>query len=411
MLSLDPHWPPWCETCDWGLDPSPEERSEGRTERWWRARLNRASLREHDRLLQNGLRAGTTLETTVVLVLAALVHLVTLGLLVAAVALWLSRAWMPLRVVLGLLLLGMAWQLRPRLSEELPRGHLLTRDTGPELYALIDEVGRVLGARSPTAVVVDSQVNAFWGARGWRRRRVLGLGLPLWAALDGQGKVALLGHELGHEVAGDVRRLWLVSSAIDALGEWQGLLRPVRGSLAHGGGFETFLILMAELLAAIVLLPVVAVIGVVAAVLGSIGARSGQRAEHLADQLGAQVGGTEGALACEEALVAPDQLAFAVDVALRRDSQSSVWSTARDHLASMPDHERRRQLRLSAQTLQAVDATHPPTIRRMELLRAARPLPPRIVLDREREERIDAEVRTAEEHVRRLLTGGRTDEE
>ena len=82
-------------------------------------------------------------------------------------------------------------------------------------------------------IVVDVDWNAAWTLAGWRRRRVLVLGLPMLAALGPQQRVALIAHELGHDRNGDVIRGLFVGSAVNGLRALSWLLHP-----SHGSGFN-----------------------------------------------------------------------------------------------------------------------------------------------------------------------------
>ncbi len=52
------------------------------------------------------------------------------------------------------------------------------------------------------------------------------LGLPLLAILDNQEKIALIAHELAHDVNGDPARTFFIGAAVGALIEWHQLLLP-----------------------------------------------------------------------------------------------------------------------------------------------------------------------------------------
>ena len=76
-----------------------------------------------------------------------------------------------------------------------------------------------IGARGVDTIVVEPDVNAAVTTYG-PRRRVLHLGLGLWAVLTPRQKVALLGHELGHFANGDIRHGVVVGSALHTLRLW-----------------------------------------------------------------------------------------------------------------------------------------------------------------------------------------------
>ena len=81
---------------------------------------------------------------------------------------------------------------------------------------------------APDAIVADTRWNASWALVGWRRRRVLVVGLPLLAALGPQERVAMIAHEVGHDRNGDVTRGLFVGSAVAGLDALSDALRPPR---------------------------------------------------------------------------------------------------------------------------------------------------------------------------------------
>src|SRR5436305_1493785 len=94
-------------------------------------------------------------------------------------------------------------------------------ETCPECGGKVhNEVARVTGSPTPDLLAVSPRFNASVSRAGWRGRRVLTIGLPLWSALGDDQRVAVLGHECGHEVNGDLRSTVLVGSAIASLHTW-----------------------------------------------------------------------------------------------------------------------------------------------------------------------------------------------
>lgn len=147
-----------------------------------------------DRLVGTGGRARRVARVASYL-MATAVYAALLCLLVAGGALlllgdnWVQRA-------LGVLpLLPMVALLLPRRSDEVL--HEVDGEAAPTFTALLAEVAQALGTQPPTYVAVSEDINAFAGRRGLRERRLV-VGAPLWAALDWPGRLALLGHELGH---------------------------------------------------------------------------------------------------------------------------------------------------------------------------------------------------------------------
>lgn len=106
------------------------------------------------------------------------------------------------------------WALWPRREKWTDPGPELTRSGQPRLWAVLDRVAKDAGHPIPKHVYLVSDVQAFATSRprwlGLRREPVIGLGLPLFAVLSERELRAVVAHEMGHHVAGDV-----------SLGPWQ----------------------------------------------------------------------------------------------------------------------------------------------------------------------------------------------
>lgn len=112
-------------------------------------------------------------------------HAVTLGLAVAGAVVLVSGIGTFSGWALGVLLLGIAFVLRPRFGSLPATGEepVLYRADAPHLFGLIDEVAAVVGTRGVDAVVIQADANASVSTYGIRQRRVLRLGLGLWEVL------------------------------------------------------------------------------------------------------------------------------------------------------------------------------------------------------------------------------------
>lgn len=101
------------------------------------------------------------------------------------------------------------WSVLPRWDKFPPPGIALTKQTQPQLFALIEPIARATGQAMPAEVYLVPDVNAFvaqrGGMMGFLSRRVLGLGLPLLRVLSVDQIRAVLAHEFGHFHGGDTR--------------------------------------------------------------------------------------------------------------------------------------------------------------------------------------------------------------
>jgi heat shock protein HtpX len=283
----------------------------------------------------------------------------------------------------------------PRLDED--DGHPLDPARTPALHELVAAVARALDRPPPDLIVVDASWNAGWGQFGLRRRRVLLLGLPLLAALEPQERVAVIGHELGHDRNGDARRSLLVGSAVAGLGRLVELLRPLEdeGDLAESG-----LGPVAWLTGGVMWLvsrPVDAVLWLEAVLL----LRDMQRAEYLADALAARVAGTPAAIALEERLLLASTFMLAVQQAAHADADVDVLGHATEALRAVPDRERERRRRVARLEHVRLDDTHPPTGMRIAMLEGRPVQQPAVTLNSAWSARIEAELEPMHERIGR----------
>jgi Zn-dependent protease with chaperone function len=115
----------------------------------------------------------------------------------------------------GLLAATLAWAARPRgwFQKREPLPTPLSPDTYGALYAFVEQIARRMGQPAPRALVLTGAANAYATVErrwlGLRRERRVGVGLPLIACLTRDELAAVICHELGHHLGGDL-----------ALGSW-----------------------------------------------------------------------------------------------------------------------------------------------------------------------------------------------
>jgi Zn-dependent protease with chaperone function len=414
-LTVDDRFVVWCEACDWNVRGGSEDGEEdaGRIEAF-RRRLSRSYGEElFGRMTsERPPRPGRGAAYAGALALAGLVHLLTLA--VAGAGVWLLATGRGAVVpsVLGVLLLGLAWLIRPRLGRVPRHGVVVPRAEAPALYALLDEVAGALGAPRADVVVVDREVNASVRVVGVRRRTVLTIGLGLWEPLTPQQRVGLLGHEFGHLVNGDTRHGLFIRSALHALVRWYVLLRPEDDSSGLGLIGSAARLLM-FLPACAVLLPL--------RVLEHLTLRASQQAEYLADDLDARIGSTQAAVEGMDMFLLADAIEFWLDqqavtartvhrgtrgTGAAQEPDEAVWERLKEYVASIPAHEVERRRRLSALTAHAKDSTHPPTHLRRAALERREPRQAAIVLDVARAKEADAGLDRARRELGRELLRG-----
>ncbi|MGW5234223.1 M48 family metalloprotease [Streptomyces nodosus] len=391
-IRADARFVVWCAACDWNVDATPQEEP-NRLER-----ARRALARRHgEKLLAEvmdgrNLRARRDAPSVLAYAIALAVHGVTLVL--ATGGIWcLLSGWGVGGIALGVILLAMAWGLRPRVPRLPVDALVLHRRDAPEIYALVDRVAQVVGTRGVDLIRVDAGINASVMSYGLRGRRLLTLGLPLWESLTPQQRIALLGHELGHYSNGDTRHGLVVATAFRTLITWHYSFAPT----ARPSAVEM-------VVNAVYVVPRLLVLGMLS-LLDHLTLRATQRAEYLADRAAARAASTEAAVGLMDRLLTVDSVA----VTLRREANSTaltgsyaarktdagsddLWERLAAHMASVPEYEYERQRRVGVRAGHSVDSTHPPTHLRRTCLLAGPSMPAAVVTDGDREQRIAAEL-------------------
>ncbi|MFJ8687228.1 M48 family metallopeptidase [Micromonospora wenchangensis] len=384
---------PWCPDCEWNLDGYDPQRQApefgwGRVDRRTHRIAARLNRRQYAVLVDRPL--ASTGPGTAGVVTATVALLLTVGVLaLAGLGCWLLVAYpFPNVAVLpGVALIALAVALRPRLGRLDAEVEVLDRSQTPELHALVAEVAAAIGAPVPQVVGVDASLTAYSTSVGLRRRRVLCLGLPLWGALDGAQRVALIGHELAHFVNGDVRRLLLTRPALTMLGDAADLFRPVPARRDVG-----LLELLGEAVGRAVSWVLSRVLFGFHLLLVWTALRDGQRAEYLADELAARVAGTDGARDLLDVLLSGDTVARVVRQASRAGDGPAAWRSAVARARTATAWRMPLVRQLSVRDEASLFASHPPTGLRHRMLTARAPQEPTVTLDGNRMERLDAEL-------------------
>jgi len=373
--------------------------------RWVDRRLHRVAVRLTDAqfaALANGPLSPRSKTAARLTTLAAAAVLLVGVLAIAALGIWLIFFdFFSITTVLGAVLIGVAAVLRPRLgrlSDLSGQGIIVGPDRAPQLFGLVKRVADALGAPVPQIVMVGYDLNAFTTAVGVRRTRVLCVGLPLWATLEPQERVALLGHELSHFVNGDVRRGPLTQVAETTLSRVAHLF-TIDGTAGRG---------LVEYVSAIITRMLGRLVSGIARALQLLlvwtSQRDSQRAEYLADEMAARAGGTDAAVGLADHLV----MAASIDTVVRREARAGngmpAWHdaarTARANLAAKLPLLRR----LTQYTDVSLYASHPPAGLRAEMLQRRPRQAATVTLTETETAHIDDELAVHQKRVMRELT-------
>lgn len=382
----------WCDNCSWNLHPEEADPPSNLLDSMYASLNQRLSHGLFKKLVSApSLKPSPTRSTVIAYVIAGLVHGLTLTVAVLGVLLTFFSWPYLIQVVIGVIFLGVAWVLVPKPPKLGKEAIVVSREESPTLYALVDRVTEALDAPKTDTIVVEESYNAAFSQHGWGRKTVLFIGLPYFSILTSQERVALIGHELGHSVNGDIARGFFVGTAIHALATWHAILRPdYLGSDAYGDAY-------ADTGCAVVFANVV-MRGLAWPVLGTVHAlaqlswRDSQRAEYLADALAASAGSTDAQLSTLEKSYFRHSFEVAAQRASTYFKDENLFDDLRARVRSAPQREMERIRRMMKLPTSDLATSHPPTAFRLEMLHAHPVAAPKVVLGEIESQQLDREL-------------------
>jgi heat shock protein HtpX len=333
-------------------------------------------------------RPTLSLSLALAFILAGIMYLVLIALGITGIVLLFTNFPNPAFIFLALLCFALLYLLMPRLPEI--QGEILSRQEFPALYQIADRVADALDAKPIDGIVLDWQFNAAFAQFGYRRTRILRLGLPLFDALEGQARVAVLAHELAHGVNGDPARGFFLGTALDMFANWYSVLMPDALLYMAGGNSPSAVIAhLGEWLARLAMRGFAQIPRVGAWVMVHLYWRDSQRAEYLADYLSTTVSGTDAMIASLSTTFRGGDLFWSV-------AQKAALNSGRINLFD----ELRRQIASSSDATSAsedwkdarIDATHPPIGLRIEFLQARRVTGARVIIPPSDWDRVEREL-------------------
>jgi Zn-dependent protease with chaperone function len=288
--------------------------------------------------------------------------------ILATVGIWVlwwgrSNAWL---ILLGLSLLLVAWVARPRRAKA--PAQLLVREDFPTLHAVSDRIAQALHTRSLAGIGICAEFNANYRSVGWQSTRYMELGTTLLVVLDTDELLAIIAHELSHGANNDPMRSQMLYGAVETLARWGETIRPLSiGRSMPGvpyGPVAAILAIPLELtqLAASELLLLMA--------RGSLllVARQSQRAEYLADLIATRAAGAAAMARALEKLCMFEAVDAAINQHALTNPYAPLEAPLRDTLARLPLAQKQAALEAAHTEQTQVDASHPPTTRRIDMV-------------------------------------------
>jgi heat shock protein HtpX len=386
--------PPWCPECEWNLAAYDPRILPPRGWRWLERNGHYIAFRLDASLfarLSHDRPARRYFSVTRVILVA-----LSVAIFAAVAASWVGGVYLIVShpsfvaVVLGAALILLGLIFRPRVGRPPKSSRRLAPERAPLLFGLIDEVAAAVGTKRPDYVVLTLDDNASVWRCGLRGRTVLRLGGQLWLTLGPQLRVALLAHELGHNVNGDPNRGLIVQPVMTSFGRLArqtGAERTLGGDIfAPGrrrlGPFAVF--------GELIMWAISRVFLILHLTFTALAMRDHHRAEYLADVIGADVAGTDAAVALMDRLLFDAMVQRLVyHNAVHRPP--ARWRISVDSYLTARASSLQLRRQHSARTTSLWDS-HPTAGRRALMLLSWPHRPARVVLSEARSADIDAEL-------------------
>lgn len=324
-------------------------------------------------------------------VLAFFVHVMTFATL--GLALWLFVISKGNWLLYGLALLSVAvfWILKPfNFKKDQVNG--ISEADFPELHEMVRSLKALLGISNPYEILIDYKYNASIRRIKNSKKRVLTIGLPLWNVLTPDERVALLAHELAHDVNGDITRETFIYTALYTLSVWYALCKadPKPYGIVEtlfwyiSIGFKRLIKMGLEGYAWLMLMFVW---------------RDSQRAEYLADYYAAEVAGSDAVLNLLRKFYMDDQVNSVIATATLNNTSDEFFTALKSKFDNVPSNELERIKRLEQNAGIRLDASHPPTNKRQIFINNNFVHYPKYNLSRSHSQKIDKELHVFENDI------------
>ncbi|MEQ7052400.1 M48 family metallopeptidase [Paenibacillus alvei] len=390
-----PGYVTWCEECNWNIDPDCRPISSlGLVERLnYRMGVKKSQLLLEENLHTERITYPLTWRKALAYLLAGCILAGTFSLPIIAVY-WFfysnSLLLTMLAIVPFLLFIGLMLPSRWRLS-----GQPLRREEYPGLYRLADDIAAAVQAPPIDEIRMTNSYNAYFTKFGWRRAKIIGIGVPLFSALSLSEKIAILAHETAHHAHKDVTRSWFIVSARRIMASWYDFVYPYCEEGEVLSPISTPFRYAQQLLANLIFILYYG--------LGITVWDESQRAEYLADRVAGEIAGTDAACsALSKSHFAPVFWLTAEQIARYRFN-SDLFGEFRQKMEHVPASEQKRIQRIRDSITVQLDSTHPPTPYRLQSLQHHQVLTPRYVLDSNLKNQLEEEFARLEEISQRYL--------
>ncbi|UYZ21915.1 M48 family metallopeptidase [Mesobacillus jeotgali] len=351
----------WCD-CGYNMDHSPSEKTGSKLNALYEKLGNKRGQKVFQELVsQQELRQRISFSKSLAFMAATIVHLISISLFLLGLYFLIFQNDHFMFIAAGLILLGIAWLARPRVPKLDKDEHLISRQEFPFLFEAVDQLADAMQVKRIDGIIIDDEFNASVVQVGWRRRKIIKIGLPLFSIMEPEEQLAILAHEFGHISNGDLTRSFYIGTALYTLQTWYELLNPVPIDEYDSMGF--FEIPVYYFMAFLALIPYSIFLLLVHLLFDD-----SQKGEYLADERAAKAVGYKYLISSMEKFQYADTFYLKIRELAVRKNTMNLFHAVHEQIKIMPDREKERLSRLAQHETSKLDSTHPPTAYRINLL-------------------------------------------
>lgn len=344
------------------MDHSPSEKTGSKLNALYEKLGNKRGQKVFQELVsQQELRQRISFSKSLAFMAATIVHLISISLFLLGLYLLIFQNDHFMFIAAGLILIGIAWLARPRVPKLDKDEHLISRQEFPFLFKAVDQLADAMHVKRIDGIIIDDEFNASVAQVGWRRRKIIKIGFPLFSIMEPEEQLAILAHEFGHISNGDLTRSFYIGTALYTLQTWYELLNPVPIDEYDSMGF--FEIPVYYFMAFLALIPYSIFLLLVHLLFDD-----SQKGEYLADERAAKAVGYKYLISSMEKFQYADTFYLKIRELAVRKNTMNLFHAVHEQIKIMPDREKERLSRLAQHETSKLDSTHPPTAYRIKLL-------------------------------------------
>jgi heat shock protein HtpX len=351
-LPVNPGYITWCEHCNWNIDAdelrSRRERLWTRINVWLGSKRNHAIFEE----VRGELAAGYQLTPSRAMAygFATMWYGLVMWVAYSTISTFIHTETLG-DFIIGIILASLTYVLIPRVYRL--KEPTLDRAQYPAIYKIADEASALLGADPIDGIVVHQSFNASYTISGFRRKKLLIIGLPLFSSLNPEEKLAVIAHEIGHHANRDITRSSFLGGVQRALGRLFVSLYPDTDYSDEVALLAIPLDWLRKGLAYIVL--------VLWYAMGLAVWKDSQRAEYYADYSAASVAGTRATVSALKKMLYAPTFYKTIETVAQYQYSASLFDEFRGRIRAVPTREVER-IRILTEIMESgIEQTHPPT--------------------------------------------------